>query len=87
MAEGLHDRYDVNTVSNGFINKPVRIGKLRALLDGILDQGGDGQNACRAGDVQVNTAVFDPRKELQANTNSRAVLMLSMDRILLWSQR
>jgi CheY-like chemotaxis protein len=62
---------------DAFINKPVRIRKLRLLLDSILNQGGDGQDPYRAGEMKVNTAVIDPLKELQVNTNAHAVLMLT----------
>lgn len=75
-SERLHQVIDSLDL-DAFVNKPVRIGKLRLLLDSILDQGGDGQDAYRAGEVEVNTAVIDPLKELQVNTNSRAILMLS----------
>lgn len=75
-SERLHQVIDSLDL-DAFVSKPVRIGKLRLLLDSILDQGGDGQDAYRTGEVNVNTAVIDPLKELQVNTNSRAILMLS----------
>lgn len=62
---------------DGYIDKPVRIEKIREIVKAALGQTNQGEDPYRSGKRQLGEDIRLPIQNLQVNTNARCVLLLS----------
>ena len=62
---------------DGYIEKPVRLSRIREIVKEALERTMEGDDAFRSGERVVTHAVAAPLQELRVNTAARAILLLS----------